>query len=498
MSSKDIYKQAKSSWLGKKVEPGMIPHYLNLLQIREDVSLLHSMPEWKLKLKMRELTKSLVAIQGIPLDVVETSFADVERWTYENRASVISASTSSSVHSIFSLPQSSKRGSLASLFTQYSGDAQVQEVIRFNCSTCYTSCGRSNDLLKHLKDCERADEARYRCHNCRHEAESTIYMDRHCINAKTLDPQHNLGYAEVHVQAKFGFGCPYCCAYYPTSDHPTVPTYDQCLVAYHAHIVWHARGGKAAPQASRSKRVLASIRGDLEIRTTEGPRSILGLVESECQRQHLPRGACWTFQWDDKYAQWLWQCLENGQRDDSHLMGGIDVGTFFSELVRKGHRFETDASAPQPLTDPHDVARLAASVKAGAENLALSMFDFELYENQREAQIHDGNSQSRYLAPLTSAFVPDHKRKRSLSDTACLSPNLNATPAARQRNCDKPLPLLPTLYEEQTSQVHNEAPFMSNAGWVHNGSIYTTNEEIPTTTSPAAFPPYWPPATYPF
>ncbi|KAK0325505.1 hypothetical protein LTR82_003789 [Friedmanniomyces endolithicus] len=479
MSSKDIYKQAKSSWLGKKVEPGMIPHYLNLLQIREDVSLLHSMPEWKLKLKMRELTKSLVAIQGIPLDVVETSFADVERWTYENRASVISASTSSSVHSIFSLPQSSKRGSLASLFTQYSGDAQVQEVIRFNCSTCYTSCGRSNDLLKHLKDCERADEARYRCHNCRHEAESTIYMDRHCINAKTLDPQHNLGYAEVHVQAKFGFGCPYC-----------LITRQSRLTTSASSPTMHISYGMPEEEKPPHKLHVASACSRASVGTwrSERPKAL---------------GRSWgssnpNASWDDKYAQWLWQCLENGQRDDSHLMGGIDVGTFFSELVRKGHRFETDASAPQPLTDPHDVARLAASVKAGAENLALSMFDFELYENQREAQIHDGNSQSRYLAPLTSAFVPDHKRKRSLSDTACLSPNLNATPAARQRNCDKPLPLLPTLYEEQTSQVHNEAPFMSNAGWVHNGSIYTTNEEIPTTTSPAAFPPYWPPATYPF
>ncbi len=81
MSIKDIYKQAKSSWLGKRIEPKMLPHYLNLVQIREDVLLLHSMPEWKLKQKLKELTKGLVAIQGIPLDVVETSFADVERWT---------------------------------------------------------------------------------------------------------------------------------------------------------------------------------------------------------------------------------------------------------------------------------------------------------------------------------------------------------------------------------------------------------------------------------
>ncbi|KAK0901155.1 hypothetical protein LTR91_023026 [Friedmanniomyces endolithicus] len=496
MSIKDVYKQAKPSWLGKKIEPKMLPHYLYLVPIREDVSLLHSMPEWKLKQKMKELTKSLVAIQGIPLDVVETSFADVERWKNDNRASFMSASTSSSAHSTFSLPHSSKRGSLASLFTQYSGDAQVQELIRFNCPTCYTSFSRPNDLLEHLRGrCEKADVARYICHNCQHEAESTIDMDRHCINAKTLDPQHNLGSVEVHVQVKFGFGYPYCCHYFPTTDHPT---YDECLVAYHAHIVCHARGGKAAPQASRSKRVLASIRGNLEIRTTEGLRSILELVEFECQRQHLPRGACWRFQWDDdKYAKTLWQCLENGQRDDSHLMGGIDVGTFFSDLVRKGHHFETDASAPHPLTDPHDVSRLAASVQAGAENLALSLFDFELYENQREAQIHDGDSQSSYLAPPTSAIVPDHKRKRSLSDTAWLSQHLNPIAAARHGNCDKPLPLLPTLYEEQMSQVHNEAPFMSNAGWAHNGSIYTTNEEVPTTTSPAAFPPYWPPATYP-
>jgi len=397
------------------------------------------------------------------------------------------------VHSIFSLPQSSKRGSLASLFTQYSGDAQVQEVIRFNCPTCYTSCGRPNDLLKHLKDCERADEARYRCHNCQHEAESTIDMDRHCINAKTLDPQHNLGSVEVHVQVKFGFGYPYCCHYFPTTDHPT---YDECLVAYHAHIVCHARGGKAAPQASRSKRVLASIRGNLEIRTTEGLRSILELVEFECQRQHLPRGACWRFQWDDdKYAKTLWQCLENGQRDDSHLMGGIDVGTFFSDLVRKGHHFETDASALHPLTNSQD---LTASVQAGGEDQAPFSFDVELFERQLEAETHGADAESSYLAPPTSAMVPDHKRKRSLSDTAWLSQHLNPIAAAKQRNCDKPLPLLPTLYEEHTSQVHNEAPFMSNAGWAHNGSIYSTNEGVPTTAYPAAFPPYWPPATYPF
>ncbi|KAK1028430.1 hypothetical protein LTS16_020638 [Friedmanniomyces endolithicus] len=399
MSIKDVYKQAKPSWLGKKIEPKMLPHYLYLVPIREDVSLLHSMPEWKLKQKMKELTKSLVAIQGIPLDVVETSFADVERWKNDNRASFMSASTSSSAHSTFSLPHSSKRGSLASLFTQYSGDAQVQELIRFNCPTCYTSFSRPNDLLEHLRGrCEKADVARYICHNCQHEAESTIDMDRHCINAKTLDPQHNLGSVEVHVQVKFGFGYPYCCHYFPTTDHPT---YDECLVAYHAHIF-----GKAIIS----------------------------------RRTHPPH---------------------------------------------------------YPLTDPHDVSRLAASVQAGAENLALSLFDFELYENQREAQIHDGDSQSSYLAPPTSAIVPDHKRKRSLSDTAWLSQHLNPIAAARHGNCDKPLPLLPTLYEEQMSQVHNEAPFMSNAGWAHNGSIYTTNEEVPTTTSPAAFPPYWPPATYP-
>ncbi|KAK1057241.1 hypothetical protein LTR74_014292 [Friedmanniomyces endolithicus] len=161
MSIKDVYKQAKPSWLGKKIGPKMLPHYLYLVPIREDVSLLHSMPEWKLKLKMRELTKSLVAIQGIPLDVVETSFADLERWTYDNRASFMSASTSSSAHSIFSLPHSSKRGSLASLFTQYSGDAELQEVIRFECPTCDQSFGRPNDLLGHLKKlCERADVAR--------------------------------------------------------------------------------------------------------------------------------------------------------------------------------------------------------------------------------------------------------------------------------------------------------------------------------------------------
>ncbi|KAK1813424.1 hypothetical protein LTR12_012215 [Friedmanniomyces endolithicus] len=488
MSIKDGYKQAKPSWLGKKIGPKMLPHYLYLVPIRKDVSLLHSMPEWKLKQKMRELTKSLVAIQGTPLDVVETSFADVERWTNDNRASFMSASTSSSAHSTFSLPHSSKRGSLASLFTQYSGDAQVQELIRFNCPTCYTSFSRPNDLLEHLRErCEKADVARYICHNCQHEAESMIDMDGHCISAKTLDPQHNLGSVEVHVQAKFGFGCPYCRAYYPTGNYPT---YDRCLVAYHAHIVWHAKGGKAAPQASRSKRVLASIRWDLEIRTTEGPRSILWLVESECQRQHLPRGACWTFQWDNDYAKFLWQCLENGQRDNSHLMGGTDVSTFFSDLVREGYHFETDASAPQPLTDPHDVARLAASVQAGTENLALSLFDFELYENQRQTQIHDGDSQSPYLAPPTSAIVPDHKRKRSLPDTARLSQHLNPIAAARHGNCAKPLPLLPTLCEEYTPQAHNEARPMPEAGWAHNGSIYTTNEGVPTTTYPAAFGPY--------
>jgi len=335
--------------------------------------------------------------------------------------------------------------------------------------------------------------ARYICHNCQHEEESLVAMDRHCVNAKTLDPQHNLGSVEVHVQVKFGFGCPYCCHYFPTTDHPT---YDRCLVAYHAHIVWQARGGKAAPQASRSKRVLASIRGDLEIRTIEGPRSILELVESECLRQHLPRGACWTFHWDNDYAEFLWQCLENGQRDNSHLMGGTDVGTFFSELVRKGHHLETDASAPQPLTDPHNVAQLVASVQRGAENPALSTFDFELYENQREAQIQDGVSQSSYLSPPTSAIVSDHKRKRSLSDTARLSQHLNPVAAARQGDCDKPLPLLPTLYEEHTSQVHNEALFMPTAGWAHNGSIYITNKDVPMTASPVAFAPYWPPATY--
>ncbi|KAK0247760.1 hypothetical protein LTS09_017074 [Friedmanniomyces endolithicus] len=476
MSNKDIYKQAKASWLGKKVELRMIPHYLNLLQIREDALLLHGMPESKLQQVWKALKKDLVAIQGIPLDVVETSFADAERWTNEHRASVISASTSSSVHSIFSLPHSSKRGSLASLFTQYSGDAELQEVIRFECPTCDESFGRSNDLLGHLKKfCERADVARYICHNCQHEEESMIAMDWHCSNAKTLDPQHNLGSIEVHVQVKFGFGCPYCCHYFPTSGHRT---YDQCLVAYHAHIVWHARGGKAAPQASRSKRVLASIRGDLEIRTTEGPRSILELVESECQRQHLPQGACWTFHWDNYYAKFLWQCLENGQRDNSHLMGGTDVSTFFSELVRRGHHFETDASALQPLINSED---LSASVQAGAEDPALFLFDFDNFERQLEAQTHGAN-----------------KRKRSLSDTAWLSQQQNTTAAARQRNCDKPLPHLPTLHEEYTPQAHNEAPFMSNAGWAYNGSIYTMNEEVPTTAYPAAFPPYWPPATYPF
>ncbi|KAK1057665.1 hypothetical protein LTR12_007196 [Friedmanniomyces endolithicus] len=317
-------------------------------------------------------------------------------------------------------------------------------------------------------------------------------MDRHCIRAKKLDPQHNLGYAEVHVQAKSGFGCPYCCAYFPTGDHPT---YDQCLVAYHAHIVWHARAGQAAGQASHSERVLASIPGDLEIRTTEGPRSILELVESECQRQHLPQGACWTFQWDDDYAQWLWQCLENGQRDDSHLMGGIDVGTFFSELVRNGHHFETDAPGLYPLTNPQD---LAASDQAEAEDPTLSLFDFELFERQLEAQIHDANSESSYLKSQTSAISPDHKRKRSPSDNAWLSQHPNSTAATRQRNCDKPLPLLPTLYEEHTSQVHKEAVFMPKAGWAHNGSIYITNEEVPATAYSAALPPYWPPATYPF
>ncbi|KAK0351948.1 hypothetical protein LTR91_025126 [Friedmanniomyces endolithicus] len=492
MSIKDIYKQAKSSWLGKRIEPKMLPHYLNLVQIREDVLLLHSMPEWKLKQKLKELTKGLVAIQGIPLDVVETSFADVERWTNENRASFMSGSTSSSAHSIFSLAHCSKRGSLASLFTQYSGDTQVQEVIRFECPTCYHSYGRPNDLLEHLKKlCEKADVARYICHNCQHEEENIVDMDLHCMRAQRLDPQHSLGSVEVHVQAKSGFGCPYCCVYFPSGDHPT---YDQCLVAYHAHIIWHARSGQTAGQASRSKRVLASIRGDLEIRTTEGPRSILELVESECQRQHLPRGACWTFQWDDKYARRLWQCLENGQRDDSHLMGGDDVGTFFSELVRKGHHFETDASALHPPTNSQD---LVSSVQAGAEDPSMSLFDFELFECQPEAQTHDANSESSYLAPQTSAIVPDHKRKRSLSDTAWLSQQRSATAAARQRHCDKPLPLLPTLYEEHTSQVHNEALFMPKTGWAHNGSIYTTNQEVPATASPAAFPPYWPPATYP-
>ncbi|KAK1057240.1 hypothetical protein LTR74_014291 [Friedmanniomyces endolithicus] len=257
----------------------------------------------------------------------------------------------------------------------------------------------------------------------------------------------------------------------------------------------HISGGKGAPQASRSKRVLASIRGDLQIRTTEGPRSILELVESACQRQHLPRGACWTFHWDYDYAKFLWQCLENGQRDNSHLMGGTDVGTFFGELVRKGHRFETDAFAPQPLTDPQD---LTASVQAGGEDQAPFSFDVELFERQLEAETHGADAESSYLAPPTSAMVPDHKRKRSLSDTAWLSQHLNPIAAARHGNCDKPLPLLPTLYEEHTSQVHNEAPLMSNAGWAHNGSTYTTNEEVPTTAYPAAFPPYWPPATYPF
>ncbi|KAK0278971.1 hypothetical protein LTS00_013583 [Friedmanniomyces endolithicus] len=159
-------------------------------------------------------------------------------------------------------------------------------------------------------------------------------------------------------------------------------------------------------------------------------------------------------------------------------MGGTDVSTFFSELVRRGHHFETDASALQPLINSED---LSASVQAGAEDPALFLFDFDNFERQLEAQTHGAN-----------------KRKRSLSDTAWLSQQQNTTAAARQRNCDKPLPHLPTLHEEYTPQAHNEAPFMSNAGWAYNGSIYTMNEEVPTTAYPAAFPPYWPPATYPF
>jgi len=136
MSNKDIHKQAKASWLGKKVEPRMIPHYLNLLQIREDALLLHGMPESKLQQVWKALKKDLVAIQGIPLDVVETSFADAERWT------------NGTLHT---LPTTSKSGVL--MVVQSTGLRSYRRQLRPRCTRSSRFRTRPNGAL--LPPCSR-------------------------------------------------------------------------------------------------------------------------------------------------------------------------------------------------------------------------------------------------------------------------------------------------------------------------------------------------------
>ncbi|TKA72661.1 hypothetical protein B0A55_07243 [Friedmanniomyces simplex] len=511
MSVKDLYKKAETSWLAEKIDKKMIRHYLNLVHVREDAVLLHGMPRSQLRSGFNKLSKDIIAIQGIPIDRVEASFAEVERWTNDNRASVMSTSSASSVRSIFSFAQSSNRTSLASSLTQSSDGAQGTTVTRFVCPTCYTSFGRSNDMLDHLRHlCEKANVARHKCLNCQHEEESKIDMDLHCIKAKKLDPQHCLGSVEMHVRVKLGFGCPHCRAFFHTTDYST---YDQCIVGYHRHLLQHAKDRTLAAQATPSKRVLASIREDMDVRTTEGTRSVAEVVESECRRRNLPRGALLAFEWDDANAAWFWHHLENGQRDESDLMGDVDVDTFFSTLVRKGHHSDTEQSALHPLASPRELRQshapvssasssssavqpaVAASVYNGAEDPTLSSFDFDFdfglptppnLGNQYEARLDDANPWTVDLEPPTPANVSYPKRKRGLSDIAWRSQQLCPNLVVGQSNCDKPLPLLPAFHEQDVPPVNPGWFTMPIVDGIRTSSLYGWNEELPTTISPAA------------
>ncbi|KAK3071348.1 hypothetical protein LTR53_008783 [Teratosphaeriaceae sp. CCFEE 6253] len=351
MSSKQLYKSAESSGLAQKMDKGLIKHYLNLVHVKEDVMALHGMPKELLNSSFAALKKDITAIQGVPIDQVASSFIEVERWARDNRASFASSASSSSAHSIFS--HTSRPNSFASVITQYSDDVRSHGIVRFFCPSCPKSCGRTNDLLEHMRDyCEKVNLTRYKCHNCQHEAEREIDMngpEGHCTLARRRDPQHGLGFAKYDVPVKIGLGCPHCSAYIQI---PGAHAYDHRLATYHSHVVQHARHAATTGPGSHSKRVRASIRDDIIIATTDGPRSVAQVVALYCQRNRLPPDAWQYFEWDDVNAMWFWDRLEHGQFDEAdpkRETGFWDVDEFFNGLVRRAQHSMLEYHTRQAL-----------------------------------------------------------------------------------------------------------------------------------------------------
>ncbi|KAK4898368.1 hypothetical protein LTR27_003964 [Elasticomyces elasticus] len=433
MSIRDLYKAAEASWLVKEIDKKHLKHYINLLPVKEDMRLAHGMPKDCVAAGFAEMKKSFVALQDVPLQEVESSFAALELWMSGNRGSFISSTSSSSANSIFS--QSSKASSLASLITQYSDNSQAGKTIGFPCPTCDQSCTRSNDLLKHLRKCEKSGVKRYMCLYCQLETTSPVDMDAHRIMASRLDPQHCLGAQEFEV-TKVGLGCPHCKQFFRTIDYRT---YDECLTRYHHHIVQHAKSRDIVGRGSPSKRVLASIREDLEIRTTDGPRSVRHVVKAECRRQGLSSSAWETFQWEDANAAWLWDRLEHGQLEQSDSLGETDVDSFFCHLVRTRQRSDYEDHILR--------SALASSLPPPPHKLEANQ---EAIDGPRYGSTSLGDDSG--LASPAPPHPPHHKRKRNLSDTSWRSQQLSPG----QADLNKPLPPPPSSHEQLVPIVEQD------------------------------------------
>ncbi|KAK3630105.1 hypothetical protein LTR56_017631 [Elasticomyces elasticus] len=281
-------------------------------------------------------------------------------------------------------------------------------------------------------------------------------MDAHCIMASKLDPQHCLGAQEFEV-TKVGLGCPHCSGFFRTVDYRT---YDECLAKYHYHIVQHAKGRDIVGRGSPSKRVLASIREDIEIRTTDGPRSVRHVVKAECRRQGLSSSAWETFRWEDANAAWLWDRLEHGQLEQSDLLGDTDVDAFFCHLVRTRQRSDYE--------DHMLRSALASSLPPPPQRLVASQ---EAVEGRGYAS-PSFNKDSGLASPMPPQ-PPHHKRKRNLSDVSWRSQQLSPG----QANLNKPLPPAPSSHEQLASTVEQDWNLFSDTDGVPWTGHYDCNNE---------------------